>query len=252
MTDHNNNEQAGIWNYQFYDHSKQKYTCHAYPTNYKNGMDITIDGYWRASRAFSCLTLIFGSLIIVINTSLLVYRVCFNISLPSPDNSMYFKHPDGYQIRKQLGGWLYLLACICSSLSLLFLKSNACQNNTIFNLMQDHQCTISTGAKCTYAAMALYFVAASILLLNERDTKDDDRNDIEDASNTEPLIQDVIFECEVSRSSSSSLGGFRKDNPMTISAMTWDQALGNPDSSERSGQRQLEESMRSAEEEIRV
>ena len=215
-------------------------------------MDITIDGYWKASRAFSSLTLIFGSLIIVINTSLLVYRVCFNISLPSPDNSMYFKHPDGYQIRKQLGGWLYLLACICSALSLLFLKGNACQNNTIFNLMQDHQCKISTGAKCTYAAMTLYFVAASILLLNERDIEHDDRDDIEDASNTEPLIQDVIFECEVSRSSSSSLGGFRsKDNPMTISAMTWDQALGNPDVSERSGQ-QLEESMRSAEEEIRV
>jgi hypothetical protein len=184
----------------------------------------------------------------------LVYRVCFNISLPSPDNSMYFKHPDGYQIRKQLGGWLYLLACICSSLSLLFLRSNACQSNTIFNLMQDHQCKISTGAKCTYAAMTLYFVAGSILLLNEGDTKDDDRDGIEDASNTEPLIQDVIFECEVSRSSSSSLGGFRKDNPMTISAMTWDQALGEndtPDISERSGQ-QLEDSMRSAEEEIRV
>ena len=84
--------------------------------------------------------------------------------------------------------------------------------------------------------------------------EDDDRDDTEDASYTEPLIQDVIFECEVSRSSSSSLGGFRKDNPMTISAMTWDQALGEndtPDISERSGQ-QLEDSIGSAEEEIRV
>jgi len=121
--------------------------------------------------------------------------------------------------------------------------------------MQDHQCKISTGAKCTYAAMTLYFIAASILLLNENEggTEDDDRDDIEDASNKEPLIQDVIFECEVSRSSSSSLGGFRKDNPMTISAMTWDQALGEkdtPDISERSGQ--IDDSTRSAEEEIRV
>ena len=92
----------------------------------------------------------------------------------------------------------------------------------------------------------------STLLLNE-DTEDDDRDDIADASNTEPLIQDVIFECEVSRSSSSSLGGIRKENPMTISAMTWDQALGErdtPDISERSGQ--IDDSMRSAEEEITV
>ena len=237
--------EAGLWNYQWYDYNKEKYTCHAYHTHAPPLQEvwiITIDAYWKAARAFSCLTLIFGGLILIINTSLLVYRFCCNVSLPSPDSSMYFKHPGGYYIRKQLGGWLYLLACICSAFSLLFLKSNACQDNPMHAIF--HVCKVTTGARCTYAAMALYFVAASILFLNEGDIEDCD--DVEDANYTEPLIQDVIFECEVSRSSSSSTGGLcrGRDNPMAVSAMTWDPSF-TPDISERSGE-QLEESIRSS------
>ena len=93
-----------------------------------------------------------------------------------------------------MGGTLYLLAFICSTFSLLFLRSNACQHNTIFNLTNNHQCVLSTGVHLTYTAMILYFIAASILILNdESDSGSEERDAVGDDANnntamSEPLI----------------------------------------------------------------
>ena len=61
---------------------------------------------------------------------------------------------------------------------------------------------MSTGVHLTYTAMILYFIAASILLLNdESDSGSEERDAVGDYANnntaiSEPLIQDVVFECE--------------------------------------------------------
>ena len=204
------NEQAGLWNYQWYDSNSHSYTCHAYPNSDKsNGIDIKIDAYWMAARGFSCLTLIFGGLILVVNTFLLMYRLCYEqrprddeSSIVTASGRIYFTTTSGQYIKKQVGGTLYLLAFICSTFSLLFLRSNACLHNTIFNLTNNHQCVLSTGVHLTYTAMILYFIAASILLLNdESDSGSEERDAVGDYANnntaiSEPLIQDVVFECE--------------------------------------------------------
>ena len=107
------------------------------------------------------------------------------------------------------------MSSLCTSLTLLFLKSNSCQHNTIFNLMQDHDCILSTGAYCAYLAMGLWFVASSFLLLREEEKRSDvigneggdgdvrnSENEVMDDARV-PLIQDVILECKQSTYSSS-------------------------------------------------
>ena len=68
--------------------------------------------------------------------------------------------------------------------------------------MRDHECKFSSGAKCVYAAMILWFVAACFTLVNHDRTEGaQNAVDIEETDNndaTEPLIQDIIFECEQS------------------------------------------------------
>ena len=239
QTDHD--EQAGIWNYQWYDRNAQKYTCRAYPTNYEYGMDITIDPYWKASRGFSCLTLIFGGLIVFTNLYLRIYRVWHsersgNIELSSPSRrrrNSVFTTASGYHVKKQVGITLYILACICSIFTLLlFLRSNACRHNTIFNLTQDHQCRLGTGAKLTYASMALYFIAASCVMLLNEENRTEVEDDIDDANNnTEPLIQDIVFECEQSVYSNSSSNNREGRNDLAVSALTWEPAMGEDEES---------------------
>ena len=110
----------------------------------------------------------------------------------------------------QAAGVSYLLCCICSSLSLLFVQSNACQHNKIFNLMRNKNCILSTGARCTYFSMAFWFIAASLAVLIDEDNKGGTQqhshdDDIEDVNNSirEPLIQ-VDFEYEQSDRSTRS------------------------------------------------
>lgn len=198
-------EQAGLWNYSWWDRNVEKYTCHAYPPSTDVG-GIEIDAYWRAARGFSSLTLIFGGLIVFVNISLWAYscscrRYCCNTSQSSSSIRLRYCTTSTIYTNGQVGGTLYLIPVICSSLSLLFLKCNACQLNTIFNLMQDHTCMLSTGAKCTYVAMALWFVAALLAMVNEErevNGVSDGGDGIDCDERTEPLIQDVVLECEQS------------------------------------------------------
>ena len=115
----------------------------------------------------------------------------------------------------QINGIYFAITCLCSSLTLLFLKSNACQHNRIFNLTNNHQCKLSTGAKCTYVAMFLWFGAAALAFVNEERGErrmmlgqdasgvEEEEADEDDRSRREPLIQDAIFECEQSTTSYS-------------------------------------------------
>jgi len=70
--------------------------------------------------------------------------------------------------------------------------------------MRDHECRLAEGAKCTYVAMFLWFVAASFSVMNEErrasegGEQSDVGNSIDNDGAREPLIQDVIFECEQS------------------------------------------------------
>ncbi|KAL9181844.1 hypothetical protein ACHAXT_012187 [Thalassiosira profunda] len=191
-------EEAGIWSYRWWDGTAGRYTCRAYPQT------IHVDGRWKAARGFSSLTLIFGGFAL----ANMVFAACRRRCCKS---SRLCNVTAGKRIATS--GILYTVCVICSSLSLVFVKSNACQHNTIFNLMRDHRCELSAGAKATYVAMVLWFVAAMLALCAEdgpgerRACSDDGALEAADSNSaTEPLIQDVIFECEQSTYSAGQDG----------------------------------------------
>mmetsp|Transcript_98 Transcript_98/g.211 ORF Transcript_98/g.211 Transcript_98/m.211 type:complete len:253 (-) Transcript_98:371-1129(-) len=191
-------EHVGLWGYQWWDREKHKYICLAYPE------EMVIDGKWKAARGFSCLALTFGA-VAVANELLRTCKRCCCRKLLS--TRVRCCANVGASVRHQEPN-LYLACSLCSSLSLLFLHSNACQHNKIFNLMGDHACRLSTGAKCTYAAMALWFGASSLVMFREEGDATEEgvepRNSNEVESATVPLIQDVVFECEQSTYSGRS------------------------------------------------
>jgi len=195
-------------------------------------MGMEVDGKWKAARAFSSLTLIFGGLALVMHVAFFgaccccckkirkccCCNKCKSSSFSSSSKLIrYCKSTSSTSNTtngQQIIGTMYLLSSLCSSLSLLFLHSNACHSNAIFNLYRNKVCALSTGAKCTYGAMGLWFVASSLVLLvggetdSERRRRGGDEEEgeegedvVEDASVNsmrEPLIQDIIFECEQS------------------------------------------------------
>ena len=222
---------TGLWNYMWWDHDGGRYACRAYPPADEDGMGgIEIDGWWRASRVFGASTLDFGGLAVALNASLLVYdnfcrRNCCFESGASPSSSIRSSVSTNRlpprplrcctsAATNQADGILYVIACLCSSLTLLFLKSNACQHNRIFNLTGNHECRLSTGARCTYASMLMWFVAsASALYIEERGeggrrragTAEGEGGNGDGDGRCEPLLQDSIFECEQSVYSGSQL-----------------------------------------------
>lgn len=175
-------EQAGLWSYKWWDHGVGKYTCHAYPES------MVIDVWWKVSRGFSLLTLMLGGFAL---TNIFVVTCCTRCCKSSSSEPMT------QWCTRGTVGTCYLASCISTSLSLLFLRSNAAQHNTIFNLVQSHECRLSAGAKCMYAAMGLWFASSSLVVL-----ADEKRNEEvvgEDSpQNSQPLIQDILFECEQS------------------------------------------------------
>lgn len=92
----------------------------------------------------------------------------------------------------QVYGTICLAACVCQTFSLVFLRSNGCQDNVIFNLMRNHNCQLSTGAKCTYAAMCFWFVAGVVLTLGASENIDPGERGEEDANLEESLLQEVV------------------------------------------------------------
>jgi hypothetical protein len=85
---------------------------------------------------------------------------CFNccvICTPNPSR--------GYQCF----ALLYLFACLSQGLTFLFVQSDACLNNPIFNLELDNvtvlgvSCNLSWGANTSIAATVLWFVSACMM-----------------------------------------------------------------------------------------
>lgn len=158
---------------------------------------------WMAARGFSSLTLALGGLAVA-NSLFAAFgaarRRCCCERSPSDRIKLGFFIATSKAIRRNESN-LYLACSLGSSLSLLFVRGNACQHNTIFDLMRDHECKLSTGAICTYVAMGLWFVAASLAMFREEREDAEggetgNSNGMENA--TVPLIQDAVFECEQS------------------------------------------------------
>lgn len=144
-TTHN---QSGIWSYKWWDSSSEGYTCHPYPDT------IEIDPKWKTARLMSALTITLGAIFLVSVPVYLVLNCCYPALRRKQKQYPY-----------QLMGTVCLLACVCETFTLIFLKSNACQDNTIFNLMNTHSCHMSLGARCTYAAMIFWFIAGFFMTL---------------------------------------------------------------------------------------
>lgn len=104
--------------------------------------------------------------------------MCFNccvICTPNPSR--------GYQCFSLL----YLFTCLSQGLTFLFLQSNACNDNPVYNLQLPASDTTSTicslgwGAKTSIAATALWFVTAVMMccvgFMESKDAAGSDENE---------------------------------------------------------------------------
>lgn len=137
------------------------------------GDDVDIDQTWKASAAFSILPLIIGG----IEFLWMAMQRC--------------------KAEHWFDCIAYLLAFFFQGLSLLFLDSNACKNNTIirdisYNSFRSEitfpdTCSISTGANLIIASMVFWalaaFASADSCMAKKKK---------EDAALTEPLIEDTL------------------------------------------------------------
>lgn len=166
--------QSGIWSYKWWDSSSKEYTCHPYPDT------IEIDPKWRAARIMSALAIILGPIFLISVPVYLVLNYCYPALRRKQNQYPY-----------QLMGTVCLLACVCETFSLIFLKSNACQNNSIFNLMNTHSCIMSSGATCTYVAILFWFIAGVFMMLpSKNNTVTADQRGEEDANLEESFLQE--------------------------------------------------------------
>ena len=166
--------QAGIWTYKWWDSSIKQYSCHPYPDTTE------IDAKWRASRLLSSLTIILGGTFVL---SLPMYSV-LNTCYLSPRRKTKQQYP------YQFWGTICMIASVCEAFSLIFLRSNGCQKNDIFNLMRNHTCQLSTGAKCTYAAILIWFLSGVFIMIidSESSSVTREQRGEEDANLEESLL----------------------------------------------------------------
>eukprot|EP00581_Thalassiosira_minuscula_P009426 CAMPEP_0183707732 /NCGR_PEP_ID=MMETSP0737-20130205/4225_1 /TAXON_ID=385413 /ORGANISM="Thalassiosira miniscula, Strain CCMP1093" /LENGTH=219 /DNA_ID=CAMNT_0025935461 /DNA_START=146 /DNA_END=802 /DNA_ORIENTATION=- len=142
--------QFGIWYYQFFsvvftvDGAFAFESCHGYPDW------VSLDGSWKAARAFSVLTFIFSIIVLV--------TACVSACAIAGTGRITF-------------AWeapVFLMVALFQGLTLLLLNSNVCKNNL---LIQDvttkypdigfpDTCSLDTGAKLSISAMVFFFVAS--------------------------------------------------------------------------------------------
>lgn len=113
-------------------------TSEYYPDN------VAVDSNWKAARAFATLVLIIGGILVL--------------------NRLYilFVFPD-----KRIPTIIEVVGYLCCSLfqglSLLFLKSDACNDNFLMKglgVYFSDTCSMGVGAKCVIAASVFWFLAA--------------------------------------------------------------------------------------------
>jgi len=168
--------QFGFWAHEdvsFYYNTEGTYymilSCAGYSS------DVDIDTKWRAAAAFSLVALILGAIDFI---GMCIARCTSNHLFDCI---------------------LFLLACFFQGLSLLFLDSNACKNNSVIQEISDttfredvtfpDTCSISTGAKCIIAATVFWGLAAfaSADAYRAKRQKEDEQTGLEEPL-TEPLM----------------------------------------------------------------
>ena len=138
----------GLWNYQGWDYVEDSGTIYYARVCYRYS-DINKDATWKAAQAFSIISAVIGVLTMCVN--------CCVIATPNPSK--------GYQGLLAL----YLFTCLSQGLTFLFIQSNACENNPIYNVeipgatAINNRCSLSWGASAGIASTVLWFLAALLV-----------------------------------------------------------------------------------------
>lgn len=119
-------------------------TCWNYPEG------TVYDTNWKSAKAFNTMALIIGGIVSCVT----LFAAC-----SAPSKKIF-----------QIAGMSNMVCCLFTGLSLLLLKSNACNNNLsvktfelalpALDLTFPDTCTMGVGAKTTISATVLWFVAA--------------------------------------------------------------------------------------------
>lgn len=119
-------------------------TCNKYPEG------TYVDPRWKAARAFTVMALIIGGVV----TFWALLAQCIY-----PNKAMY-----------RLGGMIMMVCCLFQGLTLLFLDSEACHNNSLTQVLENElsvatlsfsdTCVMAMGAKCAIAGTVMWFFAA--------------------------------------------------------------------------------------------
>jgi hypothetical protein len=139
----------GMWSYQGWSYLVQSGNIYYSQTCFQYSDTVDPDSKWKSAQAFSIIAVIVGGLAACVN--------CCVICTPNPSR--------GYQCF----ALLYLFACLSQGLTFLFVQSDACLNNPIFNLELDNvtvlgvSCNLSWGANISIAATVLWFVSACMM-----------------------------------------------------------------------------------------
>jgi len=141
----------GFWNYQGWSYLVQEGTIYYARTCYTYSDLVNPDAKWKSAQAFSIIAVVIGGLAMCFN--------CCVICTPTP--AKWY----------QCFSLLYLFTCLSQALTFLFLSSNACQNNPVYNLESDlveitggsAKCSLSWGANTGIAATVLWFVTACMM-----------------------------------------------------------------------------------------
>ena len=175
-----------VWSYQFWSivtspgsgTTAVYETCHRYPQNMYQ------DSNWKASRAFATLSIIVGGIALFTN----LISACVS---PLRKTSRY-----------ECG--VFIITAFFQGMSLLLLNSYLCngEDNLLLQQMKDglgnmgnndldfqETCSISTGAKCTIAAMVFWLVAGILSRLSFINNKKEEEEGCSNPNTaTEPLI----------------------------------------------------------------
>jgi hypothetical protein len=136
----------GMWLYQGWTYLADSGTVYYQQTCFRYPEDLNADAKWKTAQAFSIVTAVIGAVVMILNC-------CALLGSPNPSK--------GFSIFAVA----YLFCCLSQGLTLLFLQSDACQANPIFEAEQvpadaTSECNMAWGAKSSIAATVLWFLAA--------------------------------------------------------------------------------------------
>jgi hypothetical protein len=130
-----------------------------------------MDSYWKTAMAFSIISAVIGGLACIASCVSPCVEGC---------------------VGNKVFAIVFLFTTLCHGLILLFLKSNACQNNLIVDVFPDLEgflsanCDLGWGGNCIIAATVLWFLAGAVMCcVSVKETKEDEAED--DMGGEEPV-----------------------------------------------------------------